>query len=88
MIPNLLLQDHMPTVSPTTKPPRSHMTKQEQRFLHAEDEVRELTDEQFVKLVTAEVEERNDNAMSMSEARKNATRVANFLTTLLEFDAA
>jgi len=26
--------------------------------------------------------------MSMSEARKNATRVANFLTTLLEFDAA
>jgi hypothetical protein len=64
------------------------MTQQEQQFLDAEDEVRELTDEQFVKLVTAEVEERNDNAMSMSEARKNATRVANFLTTLLEFDAA
>jgi len=64
------------------------MTQQESYLIDAESKVRELDDEHFIKLVTAEIEERNDNVMSNAEARKNATRVANFLTTILEFDAA
>jgi len=64
------------------------MTQQESYLIDAESKVRELDNEHFIKLVTAEIEERNDNVMSNAEARKNATRVANFLTTLLEFDAA
>lgn len=64
------------------------MTQQESYLIDAESKVRELDDEHFIKLVTAEIEERNDNVMSNAEARRNATRVKNFLTTLLEFDAA
>jgi hypothetical protein len=64
------------------------MTHQESYLIDAESKVRELDDEHFIQLVTAEIEERNDNVMSNAEARRNATRVKNFLTTLLEFDAA
>jgi hypothetical protein len=64
------------------------MTQQESYLIDAESKVRELDDEHFIQLVTAEIEERNDNVMSNAEARRNATRVKNFLTTLLEFDAA
>jgi len=63
------------------------MTQQESYLIDAESKVRELDDEHFIQLVTAEIEERNDNVMSNAEARKNATRVKNFLTTLFEFDA-
>jgi len=64
------------------------MTQQESYLIDAESKVRELDDEHVIQLVTAEIEERNDNVMSNAQARKNATRVATLLTTLLEFDAA